>query len=133
MGSGLGAARAESFQPVVLSPDIRHATHLLAVGPLFTLVLTLFLFLLVPTLVTLTAIYAVNKGPLGCLVGTEVVVLTKRFSEPPVQLRIPLLGGEHPPDQSPIKVPRHGLQQVTMARHVKPLEVDDPLAFGAPG
>ena len=76
---------------------------------------------------------AVDIGPLGRLVGAEVVVGTERFPEPLVQPRIPVPGRKHLSNQPPVKVPRHGLQQVAMARDVKDLEADDALPFGSPG
>ena len=76
---------------------------------------------------------AVDIGPLGRLVGAEVVVRTERFPEPLVQLRIPVSGRKHLSNQPPVKVPRHGLQQVAMARDVKDLEADDAHPFGSPG
>ena len=54
---------------------------------------------------------AVDIGPLGRLVGAEVVVRTERFPEPLVQPRIPVPGRKHLSNQSPVKVPRHGLQK----------------------
>ena len=132
-GSGLGAARAWSFQPLALSPHVGHAPHLFSKGLLVFLVLALFLFLLIATLVDIAARDAVDIGPLGRLVGAEVVVGTERFPEPLVQPRIPVPGRKHLSNQPPVKVPRHGLQQVAMARDVKDLEADDALPFGSPG
>ena len=131
-GLGLGAARAEACLPVALSPHVGHTPHLLAVGPLFPLVLPFFLFLFVPTLVTLPAIVTVNKRPLDCLVGPEVIVLAKGSPEPAIEPGV-TIAAEHRAHQAPVKIPRHGPQQVAMARHRKPLEADDALAFGAPG
>ena len=133
MGLGLGAAaRAEACLPVALSPDVGYTPHLFSVSPLVFLVLPFFLFLFIPTLVTLPAIVAVNKRLLDCLVGPEVVAFPKYSPEPTIEPGVTVLA-EHRPHHSPKKVPRHGPQQVTMARHRKPLKADDALAFGAPG
>ena len=79
------------------------------------LVLPFFLFLFIPTLVTLPAIVAVNKRPLDCLVGANVIVLTKGSSEPPVEPGVSI-SGKHRSHESTVKITRHGPQQVAMAR-----------------
>ena len=120
MGSGFRSWGGEGgvSLPVALSPDIRHATHLLTVGPLFTLVLPLLIVLLVATLVGLPAIAAVDKGPLARLAWTEVIVEPKHSRKPPVHPGISV-SGKHHPDQSSVKIPRHGLQLVALGEERK--------------
>ena len=77
--------------------------HHLAKGPLVFLVLPLFPFVLIPTLVDLAAMEAVHVRPLCRLGATEVIVVAKRLPKPLEQPGIPILR-KHRPDQSPPKV-----------------------------